>query len=166
MQASGLESEAPRIAPVKGQTIALEMDRDKPLLRHVVRGETHYLVPRSSGVLILGATSEAGSFDLSIDSKATDFLIEGARRLVPAVVELPFVEAWTGLRPLTDTGFPVIGEAIPGLVLALGHYRNGVLLAPITAELVAGAVTGSLAGELSALAARYAPNASHRALPL
>jgi glycine oxidase len=160
-RASGLEAVVPQISPVKGQTIALAMDPRAPLLRHVVRGETHYLVPRSSGQLIIGATSEPGSFDLTIDSKATEFLIEGARRLVPRIAVLPFIEAWTGLRPLAKSGMPVIGRAMPGLWLALGHYRNGVLLAPLTAELVADALTGSGLPVPATLAARFAPHAEH-----
>ncbi|MFZ1990361.1 MAG: glycine oxidase ThiO [Alphaproteobacteria bacterium] len=160
-RASGLESVVPRISPVRGQTIALAMDPHAPLLKHVVRGATHYLVPRSSGHLIIGATSEPGSFDLTIDPKATEFLIEGAKRLVPRIAALPFVEAWTGLRPFAKSGMPVIGPAMPGLWLALGHYRNGVLLAPLTAELVAGAVIGSALPVPDALAARFAPHAEH-----
>jgi glycine oxidase len=166
MQSSGLGDEALNITPVRGQTIALQMDPQAPLLRHVVRGETHYLVPRSAGALIVGATSEPGSFDLSVDPKATEFLIDGARRLVPAVAQLTFIDAWTGLRPLAQGGSPIIGEQVPGLILALGHYRNGVLLAPVTAEIVAGMVTTAMAPELETLATRYAPSSGRQALPM
>jgi len=158
---SGLQSEIPSISPVKGQTIALAMNPYAPLLNHVVRGEAYYLVPRSSGHLIIGATSEPGCFDLTVDPHATEFLVEGAKRLVPRIGELPFVEAWTGLRPFAKSGMPIIGSAMPGLCLALGHYRNGVLLAPLTAELVAAAVTGSPLPVPDALAARFAPHAEH-----
>lgn len=161
VRASGLEGEVPPISPVKGQTIALGMRPNAPLLRHVVRGETHYLVPRSSGDLIVGATSEPGSVDLTVSPTATEFLIEGAKRLVPRVAELPFVGAWTGLRPYAKSGMPVIGPAMPGLWLALGHYRNGVLLAPLTAELLAGAVTGSALPVPDTVAARFMPHAEH-----
>ena len=157
IRSSALESVVPSVTPVKGQTIALQMDPRAPLVRHVVRGETHYLVPRSSGVLIAGATSEVGVRDLRADPKASEFLLEGARQLVPATAGLPCIEARVGLRPLCRGGIPVLGEVIPGLFLAIGHYRNGVLLAPITAEIVAGLVTESLSDELSFFAAQYKP---------
>jgi glycine oxidase len=158
LNASALEHVAPPVSPVKGELIALQMDPAAPLVHHVVRSRSHYLVPRGSGRLIIGATSEPGVDDIVLTQRAAAFLKSGAERLIPALATLGIVDHWAGLRPKLPSGLPLIGEAQRGLLLALGHYRNGILLAPVTAELVAGALGFRVSGELQGLAKRFSPD--------
>lgn len=133
-----------RAAPVKGQMIA--WGPPAPVrLTHVVRHVSLYLAAKPGGRVIAGATSEPGEAGLDTDADALAGLSERAGRLVPALARLRPDEAWAGLRPRTRDAMPVIGEAAPGLVLAGGGYRNGVLLAPAIAQAVETlARTGSL----------------------
>jgi len=131
-------------APVKGQMIA--WGPPVPVrLTHVVRHVSLYLAAKPDGRVIAGATSEPGQAGLETDADALAGLSERAGRLVPALAGLAPDEGWAGLRPRARDGMPVIGEAAPGLVLAGGGYRNGVLLAPAIAQAVETLVrTGSL----------------------
>lgn len=126
------------VRPVKGQTLRLRTPR--PLLDHVLRGSVRggpvYVVPRRDGELVVGASSEETGFDDRPRAGAVYDLLRDAQLLLPAVLELELVEVSTGLRPGTPDNAPIMGLAAPGLVVATGHYRNGVLLAPITAEAV------------------------------
>jgi glycine oxidase len=133
-----------RAAPVKGQMIA--WGRPAPVrLTHVVRHVSLYLAEKPDGRVIAGATSEPGQAGLDTDAAALAGLSERAGRLVPALAGLSPDEGWAGLRPRARDGMPVIGEAGPGLVLAGGGYRNGVLLAPAIADAIETLVrTGSL----------------------
>lgn len=133
--ASGLEGLLAPLRPVKGQMLALA---PSPIaLRRVVRGRHHYLIPRGAHIVV-GATSEPERFDTAVTPEAISALREGAAALVPALADCAVTDAWAGLRPAFPDGRPVIGaSALPGLVLALGHYRNGVLLAPLTAQRIA-----------------------------
>lgn len=135
----------PPVRPVKGQIMRLRSAT--PLLRHCVRGSVHgspvYLVPRGDGELVLGATQEELGFDTSVTAGGLWELLRDARELVPGVTELKVVDAVAGLRPGTPDNLPVIGpSALPGLYLATGHHRGGVLLCPFTADLVAGLLAG------------------------
>ncbi len=128
----------PPVRPVKGQLVALRMDAQAPLVRHVVRSPNVYLVPRHDGRLILGATSEEKGFDRTLTAGGVLALLEAAWRLVPAIEELPIDEMWVGHRPGSRDDAPILGTTpIDGLVYATGHSRNGILLAPVTADAIA-----------------------------
>jgi glycine oxidase len=134
---AGLPASAvPPVRPVKGQMLALAMDPAAPLLRHVVWAPKCYLVPRHDGRLIVGATTEERGFDDRMTAGGVLALLEAAWRAVPAIEELPIVEMWAGFRPGSRDDAPILGEAAPGLVLATGHHRNGILLAPVTADAI------------------------------
>jgi glycine oxidase len=127
----------PLVRPIKGQMLALQMDRDAPLLRHVVWVPRAYLVPRLDGRLVIGATVEERGFDETITAGGLLALIEGAWRAVPGVEELPVAETWVGFRPGSRDDAPMLGPSgIDGLVIATGHHRNGILLTPVTAQAV------------------------------
>ncbi len=140
----------PPVRPVKGQILRLRDDDEHPMLRRnvraLVRGRPIYLVPRADGEIVLGATSEEKGFDTRLTVEGTGDLLADARELLPRVSEIELVEASVGLRPGSPDNAPMIGTgALPGLVVATGHYRNGILLAPITADAVADLLTtGSL----------------------
>ena len=122
--------------PVKGQMIAFAATR--PLAPgRIVRGFSIYLAAKPGLRLVAGATSEPGKADLEIDDEATERLAAAARKAIPGLAGVPVVERWAGLRPRSCDAMPVIGEAAPGVFLAGGGYRNGVLLAPAIAEAVA-----------------------------
>jgi len=155
-----VEGLAPRppVRPVKGQMLGLRMEG--PLvLRHVVRGPRAYLVPKPDGRLVVGATSEERGFDASVTGGGVYRILEGAVEVVPAVEELAFEAAWAGFRPAARDGNPILGRAAPGVFLAAGHYRHGVLLTPVTADEVAREVEASLggSGETSPWLAPFSP---------
>lgn len=141
----------PYVAPVKGQLAALQADASAPPLRRVVRAGSCYLVPRSDGRLIVGATSEAGIADTSASEAVRDALLARAYVWLPALRRYPVIETWSGLRPLSAGQLPILGaELAPGVRLLSGHYRNGILLAPISAEIVGRSLSGTLSrGEMS-----------------
>jgi len=115
------------------------------LLTMTVRGIDAYLVPRRDGRLIVGATVEETGFDTRVTAGAVLELLRAAYELVPGVAELSLTETVVGLRPGSVDNAPLIGEtSVPGLFAATGHYRNGILLAPVTADaLVERLVTGT-----------------------
>jgi glycine oxidase len=125
----------PPVRPIKGQTLTLRMDPGAPLLNHVVWGPNVYLVPRRDGRLIIGATVEEKGFDSSLTAGGVLALLEAAWRVVPAIEELPVDETWVGHRPGSRDDAPILGPGpVAGLVYATGHHRNGILLAPVTAD--------------------------------
>jgi glycine oxidase len=127
------------VVPVKGQTVRL---RGPLPATRMIRGPHHiYVVPRASGETVIGATVEEAGFDETPSDAATAELIAGAARILPAIANLEVVEACAGLRPGTPDGEPLIGEW-EGFVVAGGHFRNGILLAPVTAEAVAALLAG------------------------
>jgi glycine oxidase len=131
------DSVRPPVRPVKGQMLALQMPREEPLLRHVVWGPEAYLVPRRDGRLLVGATVEEKGFDSRLTAGGILQLLRGAWEVLPGVEELPLVDMWVGFRPGSRDDAPILGPTeVEGLVLATGHYRNGILLAPITAEVI------------------------------
>jgi glycine oxidase len=139
---AGLPAAAlPPVRPVKGQMLALRMDPQAPLLSHVVWAPGAYLVPRKDGRLLIGATVEEKGFDPNLTAGGQLALLEATWRALPAIEELPIHEMWVGFRPGSRDDAPIIGESsVPGLIYATGHYRNGILLTPITAEAIAALV--------------------------
>jgi glycine oxidase len=131
------------VRPVKGQIIALHDPTGPGLLERVVRMGHGYVVPRGDGRYVIGGTIEERGFDQTVTAGAAFELLRDAIELVPGVSELVIDELMAGLRPGTPDNGPIIGAgALPGLHWATGHYRNGILLAPVTAELVAASVLG------------------------
>jgi glycine oxidase len=143
------------LRPVKGQILRLRDVAGAGLLRYVIRMQPGYLVPRGDGRYVLGATMEEQGFDTSVTAGGVFELLRDATELVPGVAELAIDELQAGLRPATPDNAPVLGPgALAGLHWAAGHFRHGILLAPITAELVASALAGEA---LPPFAAPFAP---------
>ncbi|MEV8019572.1 glycine oxidase ThiO [Streptomyces sp. NPDC086554] len=155
------EGVLPPVRPVKGQVLRLTVpERYAPFLsrtvRAVVRGSHVYLVPRENGELVVGATSEELGWDTTVTAGGVYELLRDAHELVPGITELPLTETRAGLRPGSPDNAPMLGPtALPGLQLATGHYRNGVLLTPVTGDVMAHAlVTGELPDEARAFTPR------------
>ena len=137
------EEARPPVRPVKGQVLELSGRGREPVARHILASERVYLVPRFNGDLIVGATVEEMGFDTAVTAGAVHELLREAYRLLPELAEMSFRFANAGLRPGTPDNLPLVGPgAIDGLVLATGHYRNGILLAPLAAEAVASIAIG------------------------
>ena len=137
----GAWSGAP-VRPRKGQMLYLEPQR-KDLLSHVVHAPEVYIVPRSTGKILLGATVEDVGFDKTVMPATVHQLHEAAARYLPELSRAPVIESWAGLRPGTPDDLPILGPTgTPGVFLASGHFRNGILLAPATAKIMADVVTG------------------------
>ncbi|GGQ63873.1 glycine oxidase ThiO [Streptomyces althioticus] len=150
----------PPVRPVKGQVLRLTMpDRPEPFLsrtvRAVVRGSHVYLVPRESGELVIGATSEEMGWDTTVTAGGVYELLRDAHDLVPGLTELPLTETLAGLRPGSPDNAPLLGPTrLDGLLLATGHHRNGVLLTPVTGDAMARVLT---TGELPDEALPFTP---------
>jgi glycine oxidase len=128
----------PPVRPIKGQMLALRMNPTAPLLSHVVWAPGAYLVPRRDGRLLVGATVEEKGYDAALTAGGVLTLLEAAWRAVPAIEELPIDEMWVGHRPGSRDDAPILGAGpLDGLIYATGHHRNGILLAPITADAIA-----------------------------
>jgi glycine oxidase len=143
------------IQPVRGQMICLE---SKPqLTRHVLYSPRGYLVPRHDGRLLAGSTSENAGFAKRVTAGGISSILRNTLEISPAIASLPVVDTWAGLRPRPADGLPVLGACgeIDGLFYATGHYRNGILLAPLTAELITEAIVG---GTTSPLLAPFSPD--------
>jgi glycine oxidase len=141
------EGSRPPVRPVRGITVRLLAGDRVPHLRRTVRallhGRTCYLVPRVDGGLVVGATMEERGNDLSVPLGGLADLLDDARRVVPALDEYSVVETASGLRPGSPDNGPLVGAtATDGLVVATGHFRNGILLAPLTADEVVGLLVG------------------------
>lgn len=130
------------IEPVRGQILFL--DNARPPLRTIVFGDDVYLVPKRDASVVVGATVERVGFDCRVTAGGIASLLDTAGRIAPALSGSRFRSAWAGLRPTTPDGLPAVGPApgCEGLWLAAGHHRNGVLLAPVTGELVADLILG------------------------
>jgi glycine oxidase len=132
------------VGPVRGQLMALEAV--PPLFRHVVDSPRCYLVPRAEGRLVAGATVEpAAGFRKAVTPAGLRRLIDGAAEIAPALRDAPIAGIWSGLRPGTPDGLPVLGPdpEVSNLFYAAGHFRNGILLAPLTGELIGALLLGS-----------------------
>ncbi len=144
----------PPVRPVKGQILELRM-HPSFALKHVVRGKRAYLVPRSDGRLIVGATNEEMGFDLDVTAGGLWSVLDGAWELVPGIMDLPVLGIDVGLRPASRDHQPMVGwSTTAGLFVATGHYRHGIMLSAATAHAAADALTG---GALPALLAPFAP---------
>jgi len=133
----------PAIEPVRGQMVCLEA---KPqLTRHVIYSPRSYLVPRQDGRLLAGSTSEHAGFAKCVTAGGIATILRNALEISPGISDLPVVDTWAGLRPRAPDGLPVLGRCgeIDGLFYATGHYRNGILLAPLTGELISEAIISS-----------------------
>jgi glycine oxidase len=133
----------PHIRPIRGQMIALDMGTN-PLCEHVIRAPDAYLVPKSDGRLIIGATMEEMGFDPRPTAGGLFELLRGAWETMPGVYDVPVLDTWVGFRPMTLNNLPVLGPSphVDGLWFATGHGRNGILLTAITATQVARAMVG------------------------
>ncbi len=128
----------PPVRPVKGQMLSLRMDAAAPLRNHVLWAPGAYLVPRLDGRLINGGTVEEKGFDETITAGGMLTLLEAAWRAIPGIEELPIDEIWVGHRPGSRDDAPILGRApLDNLFYATGHHRNGILLAPVTADAMA-----------------------------
>jgi glycine/D-amino acid oxidase-like deaminating enzyme len=128
--------------PVKGQMLCLVM-HPRNLLKHVIRTPDVYLIPRSNGRLLVGATVEDAGFDKRTDLNSIQRLHRAALKLVPKLADAKILEDWAGLRPGTPDNLPILGATeIPGYYVATGHFRDGILLAPITAQVMADVIEG------------------------
>jgi glycine oxidase len=165
------EEVLPPVRPVKGQVLRLRMPEPPtgggPFLsrtvRAVVRGTPLYLVPRETGELVIGATSEELGWDTTVTAGGVYELLRDAHELVPGITELPLAETCAGLRPTSPDNAPLLGPtALDGLHLATGHFRNGVLLTPVTGDAMAEVLTsGRLPEEARPFSpARFTPVAT------
>jgi glycine oxidase len=128
--------------PVKGQMLCL-ITPQRELIRHVIRSPQVYLIPRSDGRLLVGATVEEAGFDKRTDLATIQRLHKSALALVPKLADAKILEDWAGLRPGTPDALPILGAtATPGYYAATGHFRDGILLAPITAEVMTAVIEG------------------------
>jgi glycine oxidase len=128
----------PPVRPIKGQILSLRMEKAAPLIEHVVWGPGAYLVPRRDRRLIVGGTVEEKAFDTALTAGGMLALLDAAWRIVPSVEELPIEEMWVGHRPGSRDDAPILGRGpFDGLIYATGHHRNGILLAPVTADSIA-----------------------------
>ena len=138
------EEARPPVRPVKGQVLELRSREAEPPVLHILASERVYLVPRADGRLIVGATVEELGYDTAVTAGGIHELLREAYRLLPDVAEMELVGATAGLRPGTPNNLPIVGKgAIDGLILATGHFRNGILLAPQAAQAVADLVCGN-----------------------
>lgn len=152
---AGLEADhRPAVRPVKGQMIQMQMALPFEL-SHVVWGRHAYLAPKRSGRLLLGATMEERGFDRTVTAGGLYTLLEAGWRMVPGIYDLEVTDTWAGLRPGSRDNDPLLGpSAAPGVFFATGHYRNGILLTPVTAQEMARMV---LTGETSPWLAPFSP---------
>lgn len=128
--------------PVKGQMLCLVVP-SRTLIKHVIRSPKAYLIPRSDGRLLVGATVEEAGFDKRTDPATIQRLHRAALELVPQLRDAKILEDWAGLRPGTPDALPILGATeTPGYFVATGHFRDGILLAPITAQLMAAVIEG------------------------
>jgi glycine oxidase len=130
------------VRPVKGQMLCFAMPSHE-LLRHVVRSPEIYLIPRSDGRLLAGATVEEAGYDKRTVPETIHRLHHAAVELLPALENAHLMEAWAGLRPGTPDNLPILGATpTPGYYVATGHFRDGILLAPVTAQVIAQVLSG------------------------
>lgn len=130
--------------PVKGQMLCVAMP-EKDLVRHVIRTADVYLIPRTNGRLLIGATVEEVGYDKKTIPETIQKLRRSALELVPKLADARILEAWAGLRPGTPDGLPILGTTrTPGYFVAAGHFRDGILLAPVTAKIMGAIVTGQV----------------------
>jgi glycine oxidase len=147
-----------RIEPVRGQMLCFETQ----IAGHVIYSPRGYLVPRRDGRVLAGSTVEHVGFDKRVTSEGIDAIKSMALEIAPALERLPSIDSWAGFRPRAEDDLPVLGpcEGIEGLCYATGHYRNGILLAPVTGELIAEAI---VVGKTPPGLAAFSPDRFHQA---
>jgi glycine oxidase len=130
------EAQRFEVEPARGQMAALEMPA--PAARHVIYSRRGYLVPRLGGYLIAGSTIERAGYDKRVTAGGMASVINNAIEIMPCVADQAVIETWAGLRPRAPDDLPILGPdpRVEGLIYATGHYRNGILLAPITARAI------------------------------
>jgi glycine oxidase len=142
-QAKWVPGGVPPVRPVKGEILTLRGTPGEPVCDRIVAGERVYMVPRADGRLIVGATVEERGFDTAVTAGGVHELLREAYRLIPEIAELELVEMAAGLRPGSPDNAPLIGASdVEGLLIATGHFRNGVLQAPATADSIAALLAG------------------------
>jgi glycine oxidase len=145
------------VRPVKGQMLAVV---GGPHLKHVVRAADVYLVPRTDGRLVIGSTLEEGGYDKRTEVNTIQRLLHAAIEVVPGLAQAKIHDDWAGLRPATPDELPILGQSdIAGLFLATGHFRDGILLAPITAQVMTDVILGKAPGYDMA---SFSPERFHR----
>ncbi|MEP7337818.1 MAG: glycine oxidase ThiO [Acidobacteriota bacterium] len=124
------------VEPVRGQMVAVEMPH--PPINHVIYSRRSYVIPRLGGFLIAGSTTEKAGYDKRVTAGGVASIIEHAMEILPCFASLAMTETWGGLRPTSPDGLPILGAdpQVAGLIYATGHYRNGILLTPITASAI------------------------------
>jgi glycine oxidase len=129
-----------RIKPVRGQMLCFEAN--PKIARHVIYSQRGYIVPRRDGRLLAGSTTEHAGFEKRVTAAGVQAILSAALEISPRIASLPMTDSWAGLRPRAADTLPVLGPCaeITGVFYATGHYRNGILLAPVTGELIAGAI--------------------------
>src|ERR1051326_1251415 len=147
--------ESLQVEPVRGQMLCFRAE--PKIARHVIYSSRGYLIPRRDGRLIAGSTSERVGFDKRVTDEGAETIKTMALEIAPMIATLPVIDSWAGFRPRACDDLPVLGRSprIDGLWYATGHYRNGILLAPITGELIAGAL---ISGTVRPLMAPFSPN--------
>jgi glycine oxidase len=135
------------VRPMRGQMIALSSKQH--LIERVIYGPDCYLVPRADGRILVGATVEDAGYSKELTESAGDDLFRCAAAIVPEAANLEIVEKWSGLRPFAADGLPMLGpvKETEGLYIATGHFRNGILLAPITAKIIADKIVNGTASK-------------------
>ncbi|MGI8838282.1 MAG: glycine oxidase ThiO [Pyrinomonadaceae bacterium] len=130
----------PRVEPVRGQMVSF--DATPQIAQHVIYSSRGYLVPRRDGRLLAGSTTEHAGFDKRVTAAGMQSIVTAALEISARIAALPLTSSWAGLRPRAADGLPVLGPCaeIAGVFYATGHYRNGILLTPVTAELLARAI--------------------------
>jgi len=134
----------PPVRPLKGEILRLRSGSGESPCERIVGSERVYIVPRASGEVVIGATVEERGFDLRVSAGGVHELLREAYRTLPEIAELELVECAAGLRPASPDNAPLIGAtAIDGLLLAAGHHRHGIMLAPLTADAIAAELSGA-----------------------
>jgi glycine oxidase len=137
----GVPVAADAVRPARGQII--ELVAKMPPLRGAVFGKRAYLSPRDDGRVLIGSTLEFVGFERAVTAGAVRDLLAGAIDLVPSLAQAELCRTWSQFRPYTQNQLPLIGpSSVAGLLLATGHFRNGILLGPVTGEIIADLVTG------------------------
>ncbi|WP_280771325.1 glycine oxidase ThiO [Salipaludibacillus daqingensis] len=131
------------VFPIRGQICAYELDNEK--VNHIVTTSQGYLVPKSNGTLVNGASEDIAGFSTNVTEKGISRLIHWNKHILPFLKTKQPYHTWAGLRPATQDGFPLLGslEESPHIIFATGHYRNGILLSPRTGEAVADLISGT-----------------------
>jgi glycine oxidase len=129
------------VKPIKGHMLSVVSHR--PLLRHVVHGNGVYLIPRGDGRIVMGSTIEDVGFDKRVDTDVIQRMHQAAAILVPEIGQARIHDSWAGLRPCSPDKLPILGKtSLDGYIVATGHYRDGIMLAPITARLISQIISG------------------------